>query len=145
MLTFSVYDFLYAKTVSVFAPGGSYAKSGGPVRSATSSLSPFGSGRVINLRTGALIFPPAPAALAEGLPPLMLIPTALFPAPLPVFAGAPGCFPSGEIETRAARLPGGGCTGAGGAGFAESAMRAFGAPLAAVNCVAPTSGAETAL
>src|SRR6266852_692059 len=53
-------------------------------------------------------------------------------------------LPSGEAETRAARFPCGGCTGAAGPGFAESAIKAFGAPLAAVSCVAPTSGAGPA-
>src|SRR5713101_4956960 len=139
MFTRSWYTLFEAKIISGFAPGGKEAKSGGPVRSATSSLSPFGSGRVINLCGGATIFAPPPDALAEGLPPLMLIPTALLPALLPEFAeafafaapfgvppGAPGCLPSGEMETRAAVLPCGGCTGAGGAGLAESAIKAFG-------------------
>src|SRR6202140_2025146 len=147
MFTNSVYTFFDAKIISGFAPGGSVAKSGGPVRSAWSSLSPFGSGRVIKLREGTTIFPPLPETLATGLPPLMLMPTALFPAPLPAvaaFAVGAAVLPSGKIETRAAVLPAGGATGAGGAGCAESAISALGPPLAAVNCVAPTSGAGPA-
>src|SRR5256714_14715587 len=57
MFTFKVYTFFDAKIVSGFAPGGSAAKSGGPVRSATSSLSIFGSGRVTStFGAGAVIF-----------------------------------------------------------------------------------------
>src|SRR6202171_4521792 len=127
MFTNSVYTFFDAKIISGFAPGASVAKSGGPVRSASSSLSPFGSGRVINLREGATIFPPPPETFVTGLPPLMLMPTALVPGALP-----------------AAVLPCGGSTGAGGAGLAESAISALSPPLAAVNCVALTSGAGPA-
>src|SRR5450432_154323 len=80
-----------------------------------------------------------------GLPPLMLTAVEFFPAELPAFApprlsgappapplvsgaaattppGAPSCLPSGEIATRAARLPCGGATGATGPGLADSAM-----------------------
>src|SRR4029077_5303525 len=98
---------------------------------------------MINLRVGAIIFTSLLDALAEGLPPLMLIPTALFPTRLPESAGAPvgPGWPSGDIESRGARFPCGGCTGAGGAGLAESAIKALGPPLAAVSSVAPTSGA----
>src|ERR1700726_4120572 len=146
MFTNSVYTFFDAKIISGFAPGGRVAKSGGPVRPATSSLSPFGSGRVINLREGATIFPALPETLATGLPPLMLIPTALFPLPLASAALALGAarLSSGETETCAAVLPCGSCTGAGGAGLAESAIRTLGPPLSALNCVAPTSGAGPA-
>src|ERR1700730_12461248 len=155
IFTNSVYTFFDAKIISGFAPAGSVAKSGGPLRSASSSLSPFGSGRVINLRGGAIILALPPGG-AAGLPPLMLIPTALFPAPLPESAGAfalvgafgvpdaPGRLPSGETETCAAVLPGGGWTRAGGAGCAESAISAVGPPAAAVHRVAPTSGAGPA-
>src|SRR5262245_20181009 len=77
-----------------------------------------------------------------GEPPVMLMPPIAplaLPAPLPPAAcsaplsplelgfasgeppGTPGFFPSGEMATRAARFPGGGTTGAGGPGVAESA------------------------
>src|SRR5258708_13995727 len=73
----------------------------------------------------------------------MLIPTALFPAPLPKSAAdecaAPLAGPSGEMETRAARLPCGGCTGAGGAGLAESAIKTFRPPLLAGHFASPHS------
>src|ERR1700730_18592495 len=126
MFTNSVYTFFDAKIISGFAPGASVAKSGGPVRSASSSLSPFGSGRVINLREGATIFPPPPETFVTGLPPLMLMPTALVPGALPEFAAlafGATALPSGETETRAAVLPCGGSTGAGGAGLAERSVR----------------------
>src|SRR5215471_21442542 len=78
---------------------------------------------------------------AFGDPPVTLTPVELAPvagpAPVPPagcslfplefgFAsgeppGTPGFFPSGEMVTRAARFPGGGATGAGGPGVAESA------------------------
>src|SRR5260370_20982473 len=86
MFTKSVYTFFDAKIISGLAPGGNEAKSGGPVRSATSSLSPLGSGRVINLCDGALILPaprpdvPGPPGVS---PPLILLPTALSLPPLP--------------------------------------------------------------
>ena len=58
--------------------------------------------------------------------------------------GTPGCFPSGEMETRAARFPCGGATGTGGAGLAESAIKVEELPLKPASCVAPTSGAGPA-
>ena len=92
--------------------------------------------------------PPGPEMREElfGLPPVMLTPgevpipppdVAPFPPGLvalpfaPPFPGvpfgeppgAPGCVPSGEIETREERFPGGICAGGGtGAGIAESAI-----------------------
>src|SRR5215471_8397143 len=88
---------------------------------------------------------PSPEAVlgALGEPPEMLMPpefaTLALPASLPPGTcsvpldplelglasgeppGTPGFFPSGEMVTRAARFPGGGTTGAGGPGVAESA------------------------
>lgn len=81
-----------------------------------------------------------------GLPPLMLTAVEFFPVALPVAEpprlsevppappfvaavdagwppGTPGCLPSGEIATRAARFPCGGALGAAGPGVAESAMK----------------------
>src|SRR2546429_5220273 len=92
---------------------------------------------------GAPIFAASPRPdiplFAGGFPPRMLTSTPLFPAfvapplvPAPPTApaaafgappGTPGLLPSGEIETRAARFPSGGVTGAGGAGAAERATR----------------------
>ena len=120
------------------------AKFGGPTRSGGSSLASFGSGRLYpNCDFGKLSFngEPIPDGLAPdfGFPPLIEMPTELFPLPLPapaaslppvpepaaafgVAPAAPG-FPSGDIATRAARFPcGEGTTGAGGAGFADSAI-----------------------
>src|ERR1700682_5687542 len=62
ILTSMVYIFFAAKICSGFAPGGSAAKFGGPVRSGTSSLLTRGSARVSSLRgEGALTAPPRPA------------------------------------------------------------------------------------
>src|SRR5277367_1468379 len=68
--------------------------------------------------------------------PMELLPEAAVveePAPVP-----PG-FPSGDMETRAARLPGGGATGAAGPGLDERAMKV---PLDAVAAMAGSSGAD---
>jgi len=140
---------------SGLAPGGRVAKFGGPVRSRGSSVEAFGSGRFrpeVLFGMVSLPAPPRPEALAFGFgsPPLMLMPMSFFPAaplepPFPPSVEldeepvAPG-FPSGEMETRAARLPcGTGTTGAGGAGFAESAISVLEASPAAET--AGTSGA----
>src|SRR6516165_1267086 len=81
-----------------------------------------------------------------GEPPLMLTPTGLAPA-RGVLAlgsgGAPGFLPSGDMDTRAARFPGGGATGAGGPGVAESATSAGPEPLGELSAAA-TSGAGSA-
>src|SRR5271170_7845710 len=89
--------------------------------------------------------PPSPETfvLGEGFPPLMLTVTGLVPlseaapdfSPADEFSGeppvAPG-WPSGEIATRAARLPcGTGMVAAGGAGAEERAMSVEGLPPAA--------------
>src|SRR5580765_2811274 len=89
--------------------------------------------------------PPSPETVLDlGEPPVMLIPAELVPvappAPAPPAAcsapllpfelgfasgeppGTPGFFPSGEMATCAARLPGGGATGAGGPGAADKAI-----------------------
>ena len=99
-----------------------------------------------------------------GLPPLMLISIALFPFPLlvpvppagpPAFPaapetslgeppGTPGCLPSGEMESRAARFPCGGTKGAGGPGVAESAMNVAGSSFAPLVSAVPSSGAGLA-
>src|SRR5204863_254095 len=55
--------------------------------------------------------------------------------------GTPGCLPSGEMETRAARFPCGATTGAGGAGDADSAMNVAAFPFVTPDCAEPTSGA----
>jgi len=69
---------LYAKTASGFARA-ERGKIRGPVRSATSSLSP--SVPAASLFTHcALIFAP-PSTRCGGIAALMLIPTALFPSP----------------------------------------------------------------
>ena len=52
-------------------------------------------------------------AFGLGFPPLMLIPTGLFPPPAVVDSsgeppGTPDFLPSGDMEMRAARLPAGG-------------------------------------
>src|SRR5207245_10960089 len=118
---------------------------------------------------GALIFAGPPRAelapIAGGRPPLMLTSMPFFTLPLPVafpplmlagppaappFAagvpfgeppGTPGCLPSGEMETRAARFPCGGTTGAGGPGVAERAMKVAAFPLATPDWAELTSGA----
>src|SRR5207249_6851390 len=155
--------FFEAKICSGCAPAGSDKKLGGPVRSGASSDFACGSGLVIKARGGgALIFagPPRPelAPLAGGWPPLMLTSMPFFTLPLPVafpplmlagppaappFApgvpfgeppGTPGCLPSGEMETRAARFPCGRTTGAGGAGDADSAINVVTLPCATPDC-----------
>ncbi len=90
--------------------------------------------------------------LAGGWPPLMLTSMPFLPLPLPVAVpsllsgpppalpapgmlfgeppGTPGCLPSGEMETRAAKFPWGGTTGAGGPGVAERAMNVAAFPFA---------------
>ena len=137
-------------------------KFGGPVLTGGSSCA---SGLVIRrCGVGALIFGvgESPEVFAGGLPPRMLKsigPFAGFAAPVPPLLGAPpfalaaplgappgtpGFLPSGERETRAARFPCGGATGAGGAGVAESAIKVAEFPFAPTTCVAPTSGAGPA-
>src|SRR5580658_8923366 len=112
---------------------------------------------------GRVSFPDPPRpdipAFGFGFPPLMLIPMELFPAPptfepelpLEVFVGFPEPppvplpFPSGEIATRAARLPlGTSTTGAGGAGVEDSAIIVADGPLAAPVGPFTTSGAAGA-
>src|SRR6266849_8494967 len=141
------------------APGGKAAKFGGPVRSGRSSIETLGSGRfrlICDFGGGIFSGLPRPEIplFGLGLPPLMLIPSAPFPAPpvsfepLALFAelGEPFPaafdFPSGEIATRAARLPcGTGTTGAGAAGVAESAINVLAEFPAASEDDAATSGA----
>ncbi len=92
--------------------------------------------------------PCLPSPLPVAFPPLLP-----GPPPVPPFEpgipfaeppGTPACLPSGEMETRAARLPRGGTTGAGGAGAAEIAMNIAGFPFARLGCAVPTSGAGPA-
>ena len=144
-------------------------KFGGPVRTGSSSV--CGSGRVTRAcGVGALILgvaaSPEATLFASGFPPRILMSIALFPVlfpapiPPPVLGGlvaplalgvpfceppgTPGCFPSGEMETCAARFPCGGATGAGGAGLAESAIKVEELPPRPASCVAATSGAGPA-
>src|SRR6516164_3776098 len=165
MFTFIWYTWRDEKICSGLAPGGSAAKFGGPVRSGRSSTVAFGSGRF----TAATDFEklrsrPSPSpetvALGLGFPPLMLTPISLLPPPpksaaapdasvalvgaVPVPAGTPGCFPSGDMETRAAKFPCGTVTaGAGGAGAAERAIRVLEGPPAMLLLAAVTSGGGT--
>jgi len=78
--------------------------------------------------------PPLPVAV----PPLLSGPPPALPfAPGIPFGeppSTPGCLPSGEMETRAARFPCGGCTtGAGGAGVAEREMNVVAFPFATLD------------
>src|SRR5438034_996427 len=83
---------------------------------------------------------PVPPLLAEPPPEPPFAPGVPFGAP----PGTPGCLPSGERETRAARFPCGGTTGAGGAGDAERAMKVAAAfPFATPDWAEATSGAGT--
>src|SRR5215471_197221 len=102
---------------------------------------------------------PETSAFGFGLPPLIEMPTELFPPPVLLGDSAfpppeafdeatppdmSGFLPSGEIATRAARFPSGtGTTGAGGAGVAESAIKVPVEPAGAFETVGRTSGAAT--
>src|SRR2546421_2420465 len=158
--------FYEAKICSGSAPAGSAAKFGGPVLSGASSVLVCGSGlRIKAWEAGALTLgdPPRPelVLLAVGCPPLILTFMSFFPLPLPVAdppllvgppplapgapfgepLGTPGCLPSGEMETCAARFPGGGVMGAGGPGAVESAMRVETFPFVTPDWAELTSGA----
>src|SRR5689334_15870345 len=78
----------------------------------------------------------APVAPPAPIPPAACS-TPLFPFELGFASGdppgTPGFFPSGEIVTRAARFPGGGATGAGGPGLADSAIKVCPDPLGEVS------------
>src|SRR5580704_9094159 len=98
------------KICSGFAPGGRAAKFGGPVRTGSSSI--LESGRLaLGTERDKLSLPalarPEEVALGFGAPPLIVIPMELLPEaaateePAPVPPG----FPSGDMATRAARLP----------------------------------------
>src|SRR5579884_3886809 len=145
------------------APGGRLSKFGGLLRTGGVSGAAESDGINAGCEADRLSFgriPPRPETElpGRGLPPLMLKQTELFPAPPPVppllavfpseepFAlsgpageppGTPGVLPSGEMETRAARFPRGGCTtGAGGPGVAERAMNVAAAPFDDAGCAA---------
>src|SRR5262245_42812719 len=76
------------------------------------------------------VAPPAPVAPAACSAPLLPFELGFASGEPP---GTPGFFPSGEIVTRAARLPGGGATGAGGPGAAGKAMIVCPEPFAEVS------------
>src|SRR5258708_6783235 len=109
--------------------------------------------------TGAATFPTSPRRetleFGFGFPPLVTMPVAFAPPALLLAASefppledagappdAPGFLPSGEIATRADKLPSGtGTAGAGGAGEAERAIRVPVEPAGACDAEGATSGA----
>src|SRR5258708_7438862 len=162
MLTFIEYTRRREKICSGCAPGGRRAKFGGPVRTESSSTAAFGSGRLMYACGFAMLnfpTPPRPETLefGFGFPPLITIPVAFAPPALLLAASefppldaedaggppdAPSFLPSGEIATRADKLPSGtGTAGAGGAGEAERAIRVPVEPAGAFDAEGATSGA----